>query len=69
MAVISEVSFRKVCAKWVPKMLTVEQKVARENMCAEHLQHTDKDGAVFLSRIITDDETWIHPYDPVTEIL
>jgi hypothetical protein len=68
-SVIREVSFRKVCAEWVPKILTVEQKVTRENMCAEHLQLTGKDGGAFISRIITDDGSWFHHYDPVTKIL
>jgi hypothetical protein len=57
MTVIREVSFRKVCAKWVPKLLTVEHKATRENVCAEYLQHSDKNGGAFLSRIITDYET------------
>jgi hypothetical protein len=38
MTVIKELTFRKVCAKWVPKMLTVEHKVVSENTCMEHLQ-------------------------------
>jgi hypothetical protein len=69
MTVIREVSFGKVCTKWLPKMLTVTHKVPRENMYAKHLQYPEKDGDVFLSRIITDDETWVHHYDSVTKIL
>ena len=69
MTVIREVSCGKVCAKWVPKILTVAHNVAGGNMCAEHLQHTEKDGGAFLYRIITNDETWVHHYDPMTKIL
>jgi hypothetical protein len=42
MAIIRELGYRKVCARWVPKMLTVEHKRARKNICAEILQRSDR---------------------------
>jgi histone-lysine N-methyltransferase SETMAR len=48
MAIIRELGYRKVCAKWVPKMLTVEHKTARKNICAELLQRSEKDGDAFF---------------------
>jgi hypothetical protein len=38
--------YRKVCARWVPKILTEEHKTARKNTCAELLQHSENDGDV-----------------------
>jgi len=40
--------YRKVCARWAPKILTVEHKTARKNTCAELLQHSEKDGDVYV---------------------
>jgi histone-lysine N-methyltransferase SETMAR len=51
----------------VPKILIVEHKTARRNMCAELLQRNEDDRGDFLSRIIADIETWIHKYDPLTK--
>lgn len=54
----------KVCARWVPRMLTPPQKHERMacsqaflNLCSE-----DHDGV--LSRIVTGDKTWVHHYEP-----
>lgn len=54
----------KVCARWVPRMLTPLQKQRRVEcsraflaLCSE-----DKDGV--LGRIVTGDKTWVHPYEP-----
>jgi hypothetical protein len=40
-------------------------KQHKENICAEHLQHSEKDGDAFLSRIITHNETWVQNEDPL----
>jgi hypothetical protein len=65
MSVITEHGYREVCARWVPNMLNVKHTTAW-NICAELLQCSEKDGDAFLSRIITDNETWVHHYDPLT---
>jgi hypothetical protein len=65
MAIIRELCYRKVCAGWVPKMLTVGHKTARKKICAELLQRSEKDRDASLSRIIIGDETWIHHYNPL----
>jgi hypothetical protein len=67
-AIIREVGYRKVCARWVPKMLIVEHKPARKNICGELFQPNEEYGIDFLSRIITDHETRVHHYDPLTKI-
>jgi hypothetical protein len=32
-AIIREPGYRKLCARWAPKILTVEYKTARKNTC------------------------------------
>jgi hypothetical protein len=64
MATIRELGYRKVGAKWVQKMLTIQYKTAPKHICAELFQFSEKDGDAFLSNIITGDETWFHHYDP-----
>jgi hypothetical protein len=34
---VRELGYRKVCATWVPKMLTVKYKTAPNNICAKLL--------------------------------
>ena len=56
-------NMRKVCARWVPKMLTPEQKQARVDTCEELLElfHEDPN---FLDRLVTQDESWFHLREP-----
>ena len=55
---------RKVCAKWVPHLLTDEQKTLRVNLCAAHLRRHRREGISFLERIVACDETWAHSWEP-----
>lgn len=57
----------KVCARWVPRMLTPVQKSFRVDTCSELLALYDADPDNVLSRIITGDETWLHHWDPDTK--
>ena len=57
---------RKFSAKWVPKCLTSEQKQARVQTSTAILAHFS-DTPNFLSRLVTEDETWLHIYDPETK--
>lgn len=57
-------SMRKLCSKWVPRLLTVDQKQQRvdnSERCLELFQRNKKD---FFMRYVTMDETWIHHYTP-----
>ena len=52
----------RVVAKWVPKLLSEQQKLARSQVCRTLIkawQH-EKD---YLKRIVTGDESWFHFYD------
>ena len=59
--------YRKLCARWVPRMLTVELKQNRKRVCEELLTRYEQEGDGLLSRIVTGDEFWAHYYDPETK--
>ena len=51
-------SMRKLCSKWVPRLLTVDQKQKRvddSEPCLELFQRNKKD---YFMRCVTMDETW-----------
>jgi len=50
---------RKLCAKLVPKMLTVEQKELRRSICEDFLERIQSEGRDWMSSIITADESWV----------
>ena len=54
--------YSKVCARWVPRQLTEAHKQYRLEACSELLEycHSDK---IFLQRIVTRDETWVHHFE------
>jgi len=55
-----------VTAKSVPRILTADQKQQHVNVCTELCQLTSND-AMFLSRVITGDDSWVYGYDPETK--
>jgi hypothetical protein len=57
---------RLSAAKFVPRILTADQKQQRVNVCTELLQLASDD-ETFLSRVITGDESWVYGYDPETK--
>ena len=55
---------RKLCARWVPHLLTADHKRARvvaSEQCLGMFQRNSKD---FLRRYVTADKMWIHYYTP-----
>ena len=57
-------SMRKLCSKWVLRLLTVDQKqqcVEDSAHCLEVFQRNKKD---FFMRHVTMDKTWSHHYTP-----
>ena len=56
--------YRKVSARWVPRMLTPQIKLQRVQISRELLVKFDEDGKDFLRQIVTGDESWVHHYDP-----
>jgi len=58
-----ELAMKKLCAKFVPKNLTIEKKDNRKDVCLHLLERIQRDKN-FLKNVITGDETWIFEYDP-----
>ncbi|GFR93853.1 transposase [Elysia marginata] len=56
-------NLNKVSARWVPRLLTTDQKQERVN-CCKHLLRQEANDAFFFRRIVTMDETWIYQFDP-----
>jgi hypothetical protein len=56
---------KHVSAKFVPKLLTVEQKETRLAVARDLLQCADQD-TNFMRTIITGDESWVYGYTFIT---
>ena len=55
---------RKVCATWVPHLLTEEQKTQRLK-CARELLKTYKGcNSRVISNLLTGDRAWVHMFEP-----
>ncbi|XP_023215930.1 histone-lysine N-methyltransferase SETMAR-like [Centruroides sculpturatus] len=57
--VTGRLNYRKLCSRWVPKMLTEEHKTKRLASALTFLERYSDEGDDFLSRIVTGDETWV----------
>lgn len=55
---------KKLCARWVPRLLTIDQKRIRVTTSEQNLANFKRNPKEFLRRFITMDETWIHFYTP-----
>ena len=62
-----KLGMKKVSARWVPRMLTVDQKRCRHRTCHQLLREFQENPEDFMDRIVTQDETWVHHYDPETK--
>jgi len=58
---------KKLSARWMPRLLTVDQKRIRMNISQECLDMFKRNSTEFLRRFITVDETWIYHYTPETK--
>ena len=63
-AMLSSLGYSKVCARWVPRMLTQENKENRLSVSRDLLNQYEDERDSFLDRIVTGDETWCHHYEP-----
>ncbi len=63
-----DLSLRHVSCKFVPRVLTQEQKDFRVRMCQLNLDQFEEEGVSFLQRIITGDESSLHTFEPETKI-
>lgn len=65
--VTDSLGFRKVSARWVPRMLTDENKRRRLEISKRNLEMLQRDPDQFCRRVVTMDETWVHHFDPETK--
>ena len=61
-----ELKMRKICAKFVPRVLREDQKERRCHDSREMVELINSDPAV-LDALVTCDESWIYCYDPETK--
>ena len=59
-----ELDMKKLRARWVPRLLTADQKRTRMKISEQCLECFNKNKTDFVRRFITMDETWIHHYTP-----
>lgn len=62
-----ELGLSKLSARWVPRLLTADQKCNRLRIANECLDLYKRNPADFLRRFVTCDETWIHHSTPETK--
>jgi hypothetical protein len=61
-----DLGMRRVAAKFVPKLLSCEQKELRLDVAQDMLECANGD-LDFLKTVITGDESWVYGYDPETK--
>jgi hypothetical protein len=61
-----ELQMKKVVAKFVPHVLTADQKQSQVDACRELKEHLEIDPDLF-SKVITGDESRCYAYDPETK--
>jgi histone-lysine N-methyltransferase SETMAR len=61
-----ELDMKKLCARWVPRWLTEDQKRTRMKIFEQCLERftRNKNKTDFVHQFITMDKTWIHHYTP-----
>ena len=59
---------RKISARWVPHLLTDEQKRQRVKVAKKLLQMFPKYDKKQFANVVTGDETWVHYYEPVRKV-
>jgi len=62
-----KLEYRKVCARWVPRMLTEDHQRQRIDSSREFLQRYADENDNFLDSIVTGDETWAFHFTPETK--
>ena len=59
---------RKIAARWVPHLLTDEQKRQRVKVAKKLLQMFPKSDKKQFANVVTGDETWVHYFEPVRKV-
>ncbi|UYV63689.1 hypothetical protein LAZ67_2005309 [Cordylochernes scorpioides] len=64
--VTKDLDMIRTSSKFVPRILTEEQKEVRMDVCKNMIEMTRTDPE-WMQKIITGDETWVYQYDPETK--
>ncbi|GFW12635.1 histone-lysine N-methyltransferase SETMAR [Trichonephila clavipes] len=67
--VTENLNFKKLCSRWVPRLLTAEHKEKRFAISLDFLIRCEEEGDDMLSRIVTGDETWVSHITPESKQL
>ncbi|CAH1977141.1 unnamed protein product [Acanthoscelides obtectus] len=59
-----ELGVRKLVFRWIPHLLTEEQKAARVNWCQKTLDRFNSGKSKNMYSIVSGDESWIYCYEP-----
>jgi transposase len=63
-----KLKLRKLCARWIPKLLSRQEKDNRVRMCRESLLRMNDVGEdAFFDGLITMDECWLPHFSPETK--
>ena len=64
-----DLELTRLCARWIPRLLTQDMKDARVSMCQANLQRVEEVGGLehFRDLIVTGDEIWVPFFDPPTK--
>ena len=63
----NELGKSKVSVRWVPRLLTPDQKLTRLVMSEANLARFEVDPDRFVERFLTQDELWVHHFEPETK--
>ena len=58
---------KKVSMRWVPKFFTSLQCASLVDCCEQQLENRNQVPTGCFGHIVTEDETWIHEYDPLSQ--
>jgi histone-lysine N-methyltransferase SETMAR len=56
--------YKKICARWVPRMLSYNHRKNCTGAALMFLEHYHRDGDKFLDHTATRDETWVSHFTP-----
>ena len=62
----NDLHMKRVCAKFVPRLLTDDQREQRQRI-ARYLFERSCEDVQFLKNTVTGDESWVYGYDPETK--
>ena len=59
-----ELAVRKLVSRWIPHLLTEEQKALRVNWCQKTLSRFNDGSSKNVYNMVSGDESWIYSYEP-----